>query len=154
MRMTRIIRMTRIFIVVLVACSDTRLAPITRTDCVTCHPVPLVTDPAPPPCMVTDHSSFPMTCGTCHGTTAWCPADAMHTQFPLTGSHEGWNCADCHLAISYDPPVVVDPTAITCIDCHWHEQARVDPYHIGKSGYSYGPRTCLAPECHGGGQRL
>ena len=138
----------------LAACTSSHVPDTDRTDCVTCHAQPALTDPSPPPaCTLTDHATYPTTCANCHGTTAWCPADAMHTKFSLTrASHAGWDCADCHLAITYAPPAVTDPTAIACTNCHWHDRARVDPFHVGKGGYTYGPATCLAPACHGGGR--
>lgn len=139
----------------LIGCTSTSSPPATdRTDCLSCHTVPAPTDPPSSSfCAQPDHSTFadPTACSSCHGTTAWCPADASHTKFNLTsGSHAGWDCASCHLAITYDPPAITDATAIDCTNCHWHDQARVDPYHVGKSGYVYGPATCLAAGCHGG----
>ena len=136
--------------VVLVACtaSSTHLAD--RTDCLGCHTTAL-TDPPPAACTPRDHTNDPTTCSNCHGTVAWCPADAAHTKFNLTSaSHAGWDCADCHQSITYAPPAIPDPTAIDCTNCHWHDRARVDPFHIGKGDYVYGPRTCLASNCHGG----
>ncbi len=140
--------------IVLVGCTSSHTNVGARTDCSTCHTAPALADPVAAPCAVTDHSMYPATCYQCHGTTAWCPADTAHTKFDITSSsHAGWDCADCHLAISYDPPVVTDPAQITCIDCHWHDQSRTDPNHIGKSDYKYGPATCLAANCHGEGGR-
>ena len=140
-----------VLILALIGCTSSHLD-TDRTDCVSCHAMPTLADPAPPPaCTLTDHSLYATTCFTCHGTTAWCPADPRHTKFDLTRtSHAGWDCADCHLAITYDPPAVTDATAITCTSCHSHDRARVDAFHTGKSGYVYGPATCLASGCHGG----
>lgn len=108
--------------------------------------------------MATDHTTYAATCYQCHGTTSWCPAvkaaTQTHPKFDLTkASHAGWDCADCHLSITYDPPAIPDPTMIACTNCHWHDQAQTDPHHVGKSNYVYGPATCLASECHGGGRR-
>jgi hypothetical protein len=139
-------------IIALVGCSSTssHLPATDRTDCVGCHAAPALADPPPPPCKVTDHATYPTTCFTCHGLTAWCPADATHTRFDLTTtSHAGWDCGDCHLAVTYDPPAVPDPTAIECTSCHWHDRARVDPFHVGNGDYHYGPATCLRSGCHG-----
>jgi len=129
-----------------------------RTDCATCHTAPAATDSVMAPCSAQDHSTYPSTCYDCHGTTQWCPAmpAAMpHSAFNITGgSHAGWDCSDCHLALSYNPPALpVKGDALTCIDCHWHTQERTDPNHIGKSDYSYGPVTCLQSGCHGNGGR-
>lgn len=125
-----------------------------RTDCNGCHASAY--DSAPITVSVCtqkpDHVAlgYPRTCSNCHGTTAWCPADAMHTKFDIVRvSHAGWDCADCHLSITYDPPAIADPAAIDCTRCHWHDRARVDPNHLGNSDYSYGPATCVAAECHG-----
>src|SRR6185312_5988593 len=99
-------------------------------------------------CQPTDHMAlgYPRTCSNCHGTTAWCPADAMHTKFNIkTGSHAGWDCADCHTSITYNPPHV-DEKPIDCIDCHWHDKARTDAIHLGKGDYAYAPDSCL--RCH------
>ena len=142
--------MRTLLVIALVGCTASHTASTDRTDCVSCHALPALTDPGPPPaCALTDHALYATTCADCHGTTAWCPAALTHRMFDLTRtSHAGWDCADCHLSITYDPPAVPDVTAIDCTNCHWHDRARVDPFHIGKSGYVYGPATCLASECH------
>lgn len=47
-----------------------------------------------------DHraAAFPVTCETCHGTTAWTPSSFNHaaTGFALTGAHLTAPCASCH----------------------------------------------------------
>lgn len=139
------------------ACTGSH-ATVDRTECNACHATQYDSAPVTVSACTQkpDHVAlgYPRTCASCHGTTAWCPADAMHTKFDLTRSaHAGWDCADCHLAITYDPPAISDPAMIACTGCHWHDQARVDPYHLGNSDYQYGPATCLASECHGGRRR-
>lgn len=143
-----------VLIACVVACTGSH-ATVDRTGCNACHateydraPVTVSACTEKP-----DHVAlgYPRTCASCHGTTAWCPADAKHTKFDLTRpSHAGWDCADCHLSITYDPPAIAAPEMIRCTGCHWHDQARVDPNHVGNSNYQYGPATCLAAECHGG----
>ena len=140
----------RLAAILLLGCSSPHITVSARTDCSTCHTAPALTDPAPAPCTPTDHSTYATTCFQCHGTTAWCPADATHDKFDITrASHAGWDCADCHLAITYDPPAVPDPTQITCITCHSHDQGRTDARHLANGRYKYGPATCLAAGCHG-----
>jgi nitrate/TMAO reductase-like tetraheme cytochrome c subunit len=147
------------WLLLIAACTASSHATIDRTDCVSCHKPDYDETPSiVQACTPTDHvaAGYTQTCSNCHGTTSWCPGDAKHTKWDLTtASHAGWDCADCHTAITYDPPAITDPgaTGINCIGCHWHDQARVDPYHTGKSGYQYGPATCLASECHGGKAR-
>lgn len=140
--------------IALAACSTSH-ATVDRTDCNGCHASAYDTAPVTVSVCTQkpDHAAlgYPRTCSSCHGTTAWCPADATHTSFDIVRqSHAGWDCADCHVAITYDPPAIADPAAIDCTNCHWHDQARVDPNHLGKSDYRYGPATCRAAGCHGG----
>ena len=133
------------------ACATTPAATFDRTDCNRCHASDYDTTPSQVgACKPTDHSTYARTCSDCHGTTSWCPADANHFQFRLSGNHAGWDCADCHQSISYDP-VMIAPQPITCTNCHWHEQSRTDPIHLGNGDYSYAPASCL--ECHSGGGR-
>jgi nitrate/TMAO reductase-like tetraheme cytochrome c subunit len=140
------------FVLIVTGCTSAHAPAVDRTNCVGCHTAPVVTDPVPAPCAQKDHTSYATTCYACHGTVAWCPADGKHTAFDLTRpSHAGWDCADCHLAITYDPPVVTDPKQITCTSCHWHDKDRTDPFHVGNSDYSYRPASCL--QCHGPGGR-
>jgi hypothetical protein len=137
-------------LVIVIGCTSSHSPVTDRTDCNTCHTTPALADPPPGACMVTDHATYASTCFQCHGTTSWCPADARHTKFDLMStSHAGWDCADCHIAITYDPPAVTDPAQINCTNCHWHDRAQTDPHHVGKSDYTYGPATCIASECHG-----
>lgn len=130
-----------------------------RLDCNSCHATEYdtsaqITPPCDPALGPIDHVArgYDRTCYACHGTASWCPADDSHTEFNLTRTaHAGYDCADCHLAISYEPPAVTDATQITCTNCHWHDQARTDPLHLGNGDYEYAPAACL--ECHGRGGR-
>jgi nitrate/TMAO reductase-like tetraheme cytochrome c subunit len=134
----------------LVACASSHVATPDRVDCNGCHADQFDEGGTAQvaACTPTAHTTYQRTCADCHGTTSWCPASVNHPQFPLQRSHAGWDCADCHATISYDPPSIA-AQPITCTNCHWHTQARVDPFHIGNGDYSYGPSTCL--QCHRGG---
>jgi hypothetical protein len=148
--------MRTILLCLLAACTAHSALQTDRTDCNTCHSVDYDTAPQQvSACAPTDHVAlgFPRTCYRCHGTTAWCPADTMHTKFDISSassSHAGFDCADCHVSITYTPPHV-DQLPINCIDCHAHDKDRTDAIHLGKGGYSYGPATCLM--CHLGGRQ-
>jgi hypothetical protein len=120
------------------------------TNCYTCHGT-ITADPDPDP-MIT--------------RSGWCPAidppptasdPAPHNVFNIaTGSHTGFDCGNCHAAPGLVAGVSLTsasiPLPLQCTTCHWHDQAQTDPRHVGKSGYSYGPATCLASECHGRGR--
>lgn len=125
-----------------------------RTDCNGCHATEYDTAPqAVTACKPTDHVAlgYPRTCYQCHGTSSWCPANTMHTKFDITStSHAGYDCADCHQSITYDPPHI-DEKPIDCIDCHAHDQSRTDAVHLGNGGYTYTGDSCLI--CHGPGGR-
>jgi hypothetical protein len=79
-------------------------------DCLTCHQQDYESTRAP------DHlaGGFPTDCQQCHGSQGWSPAEFDHglTGFPLTGSHGGLTCEQCHASGTQ--------TAIeaTCISCH------------------------------------
>ncbi len=139
----------------LVACTA-HTAPLKdRTGCNDCHATEydMAGSAVTGACMLTDHVAlgYSRSCYQCHGTTSWCPADAMHTKFDITTqSHAGWDCADCHTAITYDPPKVTE-MPINCIDCHFHDKARTDAIHLGKGGYTWTGDSCLM--CHVGGRR-
>lgn len=73
--------------------------------------------------------------------TALTPAthDAL---FPIAyGTHAGTDCQACHG--DFDTF-----SQFTCVGCHAHAQATVDPKHFGDlaPGYSWGPQTCY--QCH------
>ena len=136
--------MRGLVLIFLAACTTSHPV-VDRTACETCHATAYDT---------TDHVArgYPTTCSNCHGTTAWLPAEADHKGFNLTSSsHAGWDCADCHLSITYDPPAIPTPKSITCTSCHWHTAGRTDPKHLGNGDYTYAPASCL--RCHAGGRR-
>jgi len=145
--------MRALALLVVAACTSHPPA-VDRTDCSRCHALPAAAEPPPSPCASTENPHHAgdadvTACALCHGTVAWCPAEATHTDFALEDGHAGWDCADCHRAVSYDPPAsVTDPTQITCVSCHWHSAERTDPFHLGKGDYRYGEATCLADGCH------
>jgi hypothetical protein len=90
-------------------------------------------------------AGFPTNCATsgCHNTTSWLGATFNHNNFWRLPHHNAV-CTDCH----------VDSTNYantSCIACHTqsaHSKTSTDSIHRGKSGYSYGPMTCLASGCH------
>ncbi len=91
-----------------------RAPPVTRTD------YDATTDP--------DHDAagFPISCQTCHNTTAWPGAvfDHNQSQFPLTGAHLAVECMSCHGGGVYNGL----PTA--CASCHQADyDATTDPDH-------------------------
>lgn len=142
-----------LFVAALAACTSHTATPTDRTGCNDCHATEYDTAGSVPvgACTPTDHSTYARTCYDCHGTTSWCPADAMHTKFDITSpSHAGWDCADCHTSITYNPPHI-DEKPIDCIDCHYHDKAQTDAIHLGNGGYSWTPDSCLM--CHLGGRR-
>ena len=147
--------MRKLWLLALAACTSHTSPAADRTGCNDCHATEYDNAAMPQPgvCTPTDHVAlgYPRTCYECHGTTSWCPADAMHTKFDITtSSHAGWDCADCHTSITYTPPHV-DEKPINCIDCHFHDKARTDAIHGGKSGYTWTGDSCLM--CHAGGRR-
>jgi hypothetical protein len=149
--------MRSLVLITLVACTSSHPPPVDRTACSECHTLPVAADPPLPSasaCISVDNphhgsATSGTQCAECHGTLAWCPAEATHTDFALVGDHAGWDCADCHVAVTYEPAAMVtDPKQITCISCHWHSADRTDPFHLGKGDYEYGAATCVASGCH------
>jgi nitrate/TMAO reductase-like tetraheme cytochrome c subunit len=138
-----------ILLLLVAACTSHTAPGVDRTGCNDCHATEYDTAAtAISACQPTDHVAlgYPRTCSNCHGTTAWCPADAMHTKFDITSdSHAGWDCADCHTSITYNPPHI-DEKPIFCIGCHFHDKPRTDSIHLGKGGYTYTGDSCLM--CH------
>lgn len=90
-------------------------------------------------------AAFPTDCQTCHSTTAWSPSSWDHTVlFPISAgtSHPPgrWTtCADCH-------SVPTNYKVFSCVTCHDHSQALMDPKHIQVSGYVYDSASCF--RCH------
>jgi hypothetical protein len=105
----------------------------TPTDCASCHQADYLgtTDP--------NHvaAGFPQSCESCHNTNTWDGAQFDHSSFPLTGSHVGADCAQCHVG------GVFAGTPNNCSACHLGEyQATTDPNH-SNLGF---PTSCDA--CH------
>jgi hypothetical protein len=170
-------------VVLLVACTGSQPPATDRLDCVSCHQAEFDNAPnATSACTKKpDHVAlhYSTKCYTCHGTatpdpdpdptitrSGWCPAvdpdldRKQHDVFLIsTGSHAGYGCDDCHKS----PGLVIGqsltnqaamPQPTECTSCHWpHDKASTDAHHLGKSGYTYGPSTCLASDCHANGRR-
>ena len=102
-------------------------------ECFTCHQPDFESTRSP------NHVSggFPTDCQQCHGSQNWTPADFDHglTGFPLTGSHGGLTCEQCH---TDGTQTTIEST---CASCH-----RIDydnaPNHVSSNF----PQTC--EECH------
>ncbi len=109
---------------------------------------------------ISGHSAFPMTCDSCHSTSAWNPTiggmgSHPEARFPITtGSHANAaiGCADCHIASRGSPTKGAN---CDCIHCHLgaHNEPAIDAAHTGISGYmptsASAPNACLG--CHGAG---
>ncbi len=106
----------------------------TSTDCVSCHLANY--NATKEPSHVT--AKFPTDCKSCHTSMAWKPSTFNHTTsttFPLTGSHIGVNCIDCH-AKGYAG------TASDCVSCHLtNYNATTNPSHV-TAKYSTACKTC------------
>jgi hypothetical protein len=168
-----------IALLILLGCTSSQPPATDRLDCYSCHQAEYETaqlsvsactkKPVHDPAL-----GYTTNCYTCHGTvtadpdpdptitrSGWCPAidptdPAHHDVFRIaTGSHTGFDCGDCHVArvVGQSLTSTSTPQPTECTSCHWHDRAQTDPHHVGKSGYTYGPATCLASDCHGGGQR-
>jgi len=80
-------------------------------------------------------------CLNCHpdGTASqFLVHDAQY--FPIySGTHNAqWtDCSSCH---------TTGGAAYSCIDCHAHDQATIDPTHNGMPGYAYASQSCFG--CH------
>jgi len=89
-------------------------------------------------------------CLECHTTVpGWKPAEfRVHDSqfFPIfSGRHQGeWNeCTDCHTNTG-------NYAVFTCLNCHEHNQAKMDDKHSEISGYQYLSTSCL--DCHPRGE--
>lgn len=79
------------------------------SNCIDCHDEDYRDTSSP------DHqaSGFPTDCTQCHSTFTWSSAAGFsHTAFPLTGSHMGVSCNECHVGNVYQG------LPSNCIDCH------------------------------------
>ncbi len=88
-------------------------------------------------------------CEECHTTMpGWKPADfPIHDQlFPVfSGEHRNeWNaCSDCHTNSS-------NYSIFSCLDCHEHNQTKMDDKHSDEADYQYNSMACL--DCHPRGE--
>ncbi|MDZ7291448.1 MAG: hypothetical protein ONB44_07600 [candidate division KSB1 bacterium] len=114
----------------------------TPADCYSCHQVDFQRPTSP------NHMAlnFSHDCTTCHTVNAWKPSTFDHDgrYFRIySGKHRGkWQtCATCH----------VNPAnykIFECLNCHEHNQQRMDDRHRGKPGYQYNSAACY--NCHPG----
>lgn len=114
----------------------------TPNDCAGCHLAEFqaTTDP--------NHltAGFPQSCDACHQTFAWERATFDHTSFPLTGSHAGADCAQCHIG------GVFAGTPTDCASCHQSDFLRTtDPNHVA-AGFSQSCEACHTTSGWGGAQ--
>jgi len=89
----------------------------------------------------------PVTCDTCHTTTAWTGATFNHTWFPIP--HHSSVCADCH-------QVSTTYSSFSCINCHTdagaHGPGMSHPNVCSPSPSCwYQPTTCYNCHKNGGG---
>ena len=113
-------------------CSDCHIGTTTgaSSDCYSCH----ATNYNAAPNHLT--SAFPHDCLQCHNNVNWNDATFDHntTNFPLTGSHIGVNCIDCH-SNGYAG------TSTDCYNCH-SSSFNAAPNHLSSAF----PHDCLI--CH------
>jgi hypothetical protein len=171
--------MRTLLITFAIGCTGSQPAATDRLDCYSCHQAEYETAQAAVSACTKKPVHDPMlgyttNCYTCHGTatadpdpdpaitrSGWCPAvdptDALHHEvFRIaTGSHTGFDCGDCHVARVAGESLTDTrtPQPLGCTSCHSHDREQTDPHHLGNGDYTYGPATCLASGCHGGGQR-
>lgn len=87
----------------------------TPDQCIGCHQADRDAVTQPP------HDGFAQTCGSCHTSSAWQPADFPAHEWPLEGAHATATCASCHLG---DPPAY-DDTPTACLSCHEQDRGNV-----------------------------
>jgi hypothetical protein len=108
----------------------------TPTDCYSCHQARYNATTNP------NHvaGNFAKTCQDCHSFAAWRPAaniDHNKTRFPLTGAHQGTDCARCHVGGRFTG------TPTDCLSCHrTNYDSTTNPNHRA-SGF---PTDCQ--NCH------
>lgn len=114
------------------------------TDCYSCHQQDYTSANDP------NHfaAGFPTTCEDCHSPMAWNQTTWDHDSqyFPIySGEHRGeWNlCTDCHTNAG-------NFQVFSCLNCHEHEQQRMDDKHNDVPGYVYESNACLS--CHPTGE--
>jgi hypothetical protein len=111
--------------------------PTDATDCLACHLEDYQGEHL--------NSGYPTTCLSCHTVSSWDGASFDHGEsgtFPLNGAHRQLDCTDCHANTS-------DFGLFTCLSCHEHSQAEMDPKHKEVVGYVWESNQCLS--CHTGG---
>jgi hypothetical protein len=111
-----------------------------RFTCISCH------DHGADP-MSSAHAAIPGyqyasdACRSCHPRGGTMTLAQHQTLFPISAGavHAPLTCVDCHTT-----PLVF--SAFSCVSCHDHAQALMDPPHVGLPGYQYSSSACL--ECH------
>lgn len=124
------------------ACGDCHIAPGDRTQvsCIDCHDH----DEA---AMADAHGAMPgyawqtQACLSCHRDGDALSRDVHDAIFPIsmTTRHAQTECSGCHL----DP---ADSEAVTCVDCHAHQESDTQTEHTPVGGYAYVSRDCM--KCH------
>lgn len=124
-----------------VSCSQCHTSPGDRSvvGCTSCHDHDVVA-------MQEVHGTMPgyawdsPACLSCHARSEN-PGTLDHPFFPTAANtkHEGVSCTECHASRQ-------DRTAMACITCHEHEQARTDDQHQGVPDYAYDSGSCVL--CH------
>jgi hypothetical protein len=90
-------------------------------------------------------AGFPTDCNVCHTPTAWQNANFDHSFFPLTGSHMGVDCAQCHTG------GVFEGTSPDCVSCHLDDyNGANDPNHA-QAGFPTDCDSCHTPTSWQGG---
>lgn len=113
-------------------------------DCTQCHEHAQQTmDPAH--VGVTGYQFNSNSCLSCHPDGTAVTRDE-HSYFPVdtNSTHENILCNQCHTGSTFDQ--------FTCVSCHEHEQAAMDPSHVGVTGYKFNSANCLS--CHPDGTAL
>jgi len=110
-------------------CHTTGVYEAIPADCVSCHQGDFQQAPG--------HvaSNFSQTCEECHSVTTWADATFDHGFFPLTASHTGLACQQCHTNGIYETM----PT--DCVFCHQADYVEA-PGHLASNF----PQTCET--CH------
>lgn len=104
------------------------------TACVSCHQADYNSTTSPAHAA----AGFGTNCVQCHSTTQWLGAVFTHpSTFPLTNSHAGRACTDCHRT-----PGVYTGLSTTCVSCHLtNYQGTTNPNHI-TAGYGTDCAQC------------
>jgi hypothetical protein len=138
---------------------DPQLVETRAEDCYTCHQpeyeaagrVPLGSLGCIQPVVPLHSPGQPTTCGSCHQTTAWCPAlEGIHpeSEFPIAGGPHRMPCLDCHVP-SLGPST--EGMNVSCIGCHTgeHSMARMADKHDEEREYMWNPnRPGFCLDCH------